>query len=115
MKTKKLPKVFKAKWITALRSNEFKQGDCQLYNKNNDTYCCLGVACHIAGHEESLKMYGGSSYITAFSAKNVPAILNKDADDYIVCRLSEMNDGTGQYSKKPKSFKQIANWREKNL
>lgn len=34
-------------WITALRSDEFKQGREKLYNKEDDSYCCLGVLAKI--------------------------------------------------------------------
>jgi hypothetical protein len=37
------------KWITALRSGQYQQG--QSYLKSNGAYCCLGVLCEIAGHE----------------------------------------------------------------
>ena len=38
----------KAKWVAALRSGDYKQG--QHYLKTpDDTYCCLGVLCEIAG------------------------------------------------------------------
>jgi hypothetical protein len=35
------------KWIEALRSGRFKQGRTAL--RTGDKYCCLGVACEIAG------------------------------------------------------------------
>lgn len=31
------------KWINALRSGKYKQGDGELYNDKQNTYCCLGV------------------------------------------------------------------------
>jgi hypothetical protein len=34
----------RAEWIRRLRSGEYKQGKFAL-RKNNDKYCCLGVAC----------------------------------------------------------------------
>lgn len=34
-------------WIAALRSDEFKQGRGKLYNKEDDSYCCLGVLAKI--------------------------------------------------------------------
>lgn len=40
----KLPEDFKARWIGALRTGDFKQGRSMLYNADNNTYCCLGVA-----------------------------------------------------------------------
>ena len=33
----------KAKWVAALRSGEYKQGDNWLYNPVSGKYCCLGV------------------------------------------------------------------------
>jgi hypothetical protein len=30
-------------WIKALRSGKYKQGRGRLYNKGDNTYCCLGV------------------------------------------------------------------------
>jgi len=39
-------KVIK-KWIEALRSGEYKQGKFGLYDKDSDSYCCLGVLCDL--------------------------------------------------------------------
>jgi len=38
-----MPAEYKAKWIAALRSGEYKQGRGKMYNKEDDSYCCLGV------------------------------------------------------------------------
>lgn len=35
------------KWVTALRSGEYKQGRGHL--RDGDEYCCLGVLCDISG------------------------------------------------------------------
>jgi hypothetical protein len=35
------------KWLKALESGEYKQGQFALYR--NGSYCCLGVACAVAG------------------------------------------------------------------
>lgn len=55
----KLPKAFKNKWIKALRSGDYKQGEdllkAQQYTedgikiKGEYKYCCLGVAGDICG------------------------------------------------------------------
>jgi hypothetical protein len=37
----------KAKWVTALRSGEYEQGNFCL--KSEAGYCCLGVLCEISG------------------------------------------------------------------
>lgn len=35
------------KWVKALRSGKYDQG--RSYLKRSDKYCCLGVACEVAG------------------------------------------------------------------
>lgn len=37
----------KDKWVSALRSDEYKQGRGRLFS--NGKYCCLGVLCEVAG------------------------------------------------------------------
>jgi len=39
---------FKTKWVAALESGEYPQARQQLYNPGVG-YCCLGVACVVAG------------------------------------------------------------------
>lgn len=39
----------KAKWVEALRSGEYQQGEGRLYNQYTNTHCCLGVLCVVAG------------------------------------------------------------------
>ena len=109
----KLPPKFKTKWLKALRSGEYEQGESDLFNKKTNTYCCLGVACNIAGHQKSLEIYE-ESYIDKMPARNVPAMLRGLNDDTAPSLLADMNDATGSYGKR-RSFKQIANWIERNL
>lgn len=47
MNDKMKPEV-KAKWVTALRSKEYTQGQKVLHNVDEGTYCCLGVLCELA-------------------------------------------------------------------
>jgi hypothetical protein len=46
------PKL-KAKWVKALRSDKFKQGREDLYNPHDQTHCCLGVLCRVAGKSDA--------------------------------------------------------------
>jgi hypothetical protein len=39
----------KAKWVAALKSGEYKQGQGVLYDEEHGTHCCLGVLCRVAG------------------------------------------------------------------
>lgn len=110
----KLPKAFKNKWIKALRSGEYKQGENQLHNQFDNTYCCLGVACRIMHPRKELNSGVISSALSNLKGVKVPEILKGEFDstydDYnpLVEKLVNMNDGG-------KSFKVIANWIEKNL
>ena len=100
----KLPKAFKNKWIKALKSGKYIQGYGELYNKNTDTYCCLGVACDIVNCKSNSK-----SIIVTNSPK-IPKILKGTSQgNKLVKKLVDMND----YSQK--SFEEIAKWIEKNL
>lgn len=40
---------FKAKWIAALTSGEYRQGREHLYSPTSGCFCCLGVGCAISG------------------------------------------------------------------
>ena len=46
--------ALKKAWVEALRSGKYKQGRLALYDKHNESYCCLGVLCKVAGKMESL-------------------------------------------------------------
>lgn len=108
VKDVKLPKAFKNKWIKALRSGEYSQTKRKLQDK--DGYCCLGVACRII---HPYMHFGTSGLITKQNIK-VPKLLKGVAEksdkmfNPVVAKLTFMNDDG-------KSFKQIANYIEKNL
>lgn len=115
-KATKLNKKFKRKWVNALRSGKYKQGDSFLLESTNNTHCCLGVACAISNipkDELDFKNYIDSS-IVKFNAKTLNAsdkaalnAISKDQD--LQDRLADFNDGSRL------SFKWIASWIEKNL
>ncbi len=48
---------WKAKWLVALRSGEFKQGTGRLRNDKGE-YCCLGVLCEIISRSEEGQRQG---------------------------------------------------------
>lgn len=78
MKKYRLPKEFAEKWLTALRSGDYEQGsECLLsygdretefgpdfpeVDKENKSYCCLGVACALTGVSEV--HFSGISYVS---------------------------------------------------
>lgn len=109
----KLPKAFKKKWLKALRSGKYKQW--QEWLKDNGKYCCLGIACEVAGHGRTLTNHE-DKIIRVERYKNVPAILKGEAfGGSPLGVLMQMNDGVGDHQDNPKSFKEIADYIENNL
>lgn len=105
---KKLPKSLKRKWLTALRSGKYKQGEGYLRQKNYHNkieYCCLGVLCDVA------KVYPRWDSAFIYSRK-LPSFM-RDQNE-LTGKLSSMNDSKKD-GKHKFSFKRIANWIEKNL
>ena len=106
-----MTKEFKDKWITALRSGEYKQGTEALYDNFDNTYCCLGVACIVAGlTKESID---GEAIILKSNLpikNNIPKeLIGETIDNSFVQILIDRNDH------KKWSFKQIADYIQKNL
>lgn len=106
----KLPKAFKKKWVAALRSGKYKQGQHSLHNSGANTYCCLGVAYKIVGYTNK-KLIGQAQLDVDKDYRKVPAVLREkcEAENDLTSKLIDMNDSDRT------SFKRIANWIEKNL
>jgi hypothetical protein len=107
--TKEMQKVNRKRWVEALRSGEYEQGQSFL-NKNNK-FCCLGVLCEIVGVEKEyiptnyLFSYGEEKSISACSKEVMDVVgLNDTLGMYnnYSASLANLNDGLG------KSFDQIA-------
>lgn len=113
----------KVKWVDALRSGNYVQGQQALCNGGN--FCCLGVLCEVAG----VPSFGGkeqySSYIYYQIDSSRYASTSLDAGDFDLTqsqinKLIEMNDGDGvidgcEEPIKRYSFIEIADYIEKNL
>lgn len=59
----------KAKWVAALRSGEYKQGEGRL--RNGDKFCCLGVLCNLHAQEHpevAATQYDPERYMGKFYA-----------------------------------------------
>ena len=111
---KRLPKVFKNKWIEALRSGHYIQGTSALAisrvsktgKELTPSYCCLGVACHLVGiSDEALLEKSMPSEL--LKTGRLPKLLLRNDD--VLDTLTNMNDTEG------KSFRKIASWIEENL
>lgn len=127
MKKFKLPKTFAEKWLTDLRSENYRQAHGVLHK--NGKFCCLGVACITAGYSiDDLKTPGGSfatvikefkeeeddeNRETNFLAKDLPNVPEElkggCLDNGLVGKLTDMND-CGLYS-----FTELAEWIENNV
>lgn len=117
----KLPKSFKRRWLENLRSGKYKQVTDELckseYNhpeldKKYYGYCCLGVACKTQGLSDSIiyedAVIGNNIVEIASNRKRgIPKILQ--VNNPLVDFLTHSNDT------RRLSFKQIANWIDKNL
>lgn len=65
------------KWVAALRSGEFAQGDNRLRGTAADDYCCLGVLSELAAREGIVTrtafgpawMYGNTSSFLPYSVR----------------------------------------------
>ena len=101
------------KWLTALRSGEYKQCTGQLYSNygNTDSYCCLGVACEVFNHNSPVKVKRkgfayGRMRINSYIPTKVAKWLGMTIDGQYRC--VKMNDNDR------KLFKQIATIVENN-
>lgn len=111
---------YKQKWIDALRSGKYKQGRAALRNIQEDTYCCLGVLCEIAGAKWTpvISHLEGSRYAratldgycssTATPGLKILEAANLSFEDQDT--LIQLNDGP-----QGKSFEEIAQYIEENL
>lgn len=111
-----LPKKPAEKWLKALRSGKYNQGEGTLYQ--NGEYCCLGVFAHANGISNK-KMEG---YGVLDKTWNVPEQLKGSAleDNYneLVDFLVTHNDGTAETlnpNGEQWNFHKIADWIEQNV
>lgn len=111
-------KTLKRKWIKALRSGKFRQGNGDLYH--NRTHCCLGVLARVQG--ATLK--GGCLIL---KGEDVRSGEINDKNELLSSKyaaglrentqmhLADMNDGSNKYLGLRKNFAQIADYIEKKL
>lgn len=87
------------KWIEALRSGDYQQGENNLIqtNGNNPLYCCLGVLCDVSGEPTVAEDGSGFEFSDAFSEDFLPDSFRTKvglSDDDQHC-LAELNDDYG--------------------
>jgi hypothetical protein len=67
----------KAKWVAALRSGKYRQGDQHVLNDGKGGFCCLGVLCDLYAKEaevgwELLSYSGGMRLQLAYGSMYYP-------------------------------------------
>lgn len=118
----KMNQDIKKKWVAALRSGEYTQGQGSLKN-NKSKYCCLGVLCDVAKKEglavvekylpfEGVYTFDGDMTFLPYSVRHW-AQLSTEAPYVLVGggmeRLDHLND-SGDFS-----FNQLADLIEDSL
>ncbi len=116
----RLTKKVKERWLKALRSGKFIQGNGQLFEKDKmiyddefgngkecKAYCCLGVIASVEGLMKSKKCRGDFGFLTR-DGEELSAPLVEGLEHGVQKKLAKMNDdGT--------PFKDIADYIEKNV
>jgi hypothetical protein len=103
----------KAKWIQALRSGKYKQG--QAYLRKDDSYCCLGVLCDLNESRQWTPINHPVKKIYSPFPDEDHEVLPKNISEWANLtgfdqeELIELND-TDNYT-----FEQIADYIEENL
>lgn len=103
----RLPKDFAIKWLEHLRSGDYNQTRAALHA--NGGYCCLGVACLVAGITE--EEMGDSGYMITGMVQQIG---KPYPSELLGCtplgeKLMQLND------QEKRTFLEIADWVEENV
>ena len=104
-----MDKELKAKWVAALRSDNYQQWSPAEDWKTGTPcggklHCCLGVLAEVVD-PSALATDSVRSMLA-----DVVRLPKRTIDQFI-----DMNDGKGLYRNRPQTFEQIADWIEANL
>lgn len=106
-----LNKKLLKKWIKALRSGDYEQGEGSLCSDDGRRFCCLGVLADIQGFEWEvasdglIPVYKNNRKMARSSSDYLPEKIAEGLDGPLQEELIGMNDGCA-------SFNQIANFIE---
>lgn len=110
----------KAKWLEALRSGEYTQGEGRLRNRREE-FCCLGVLCDVLDKSkwsetpdelgDYLWDHDSEATCETASATTIPDSLAHDLgiDSMLICKVISMNDSHAA------NFTEIAQFIEDNF
>ena len=106
----------KTKWITALRSGDYKQGTCSLKNPNG-RFCALGVLCDLDPRVEWIVRFGQpyAQFEGNADPYKLPEAYRHEIglDEGPMQDITDLNDGSNSLPKR--SFERIADWIEDYL
>lgn len=108
------------KWVAALRSGKYKQGEGFL-RKGENEFCCLGVLCDINQDVGQWEQINGNNYFTTEDDHDGidTELTNYLRDHFDIGNVSEerlirMNDATNEFKDNKHSFEEIADYIEAN-
>jgi len=63
----------KEKWVSALRSGDYKQTQRRLHDENG--FCCLGVLCDLYGKKNNVEWEPSTHYNNAYMFQDMTTVL----------------------------------------
>lgn len=105
----------KDKWIAALRSGEYKQGNSRLRydDELGSSFCCLGVLCEVMGKEVHRSRLGTEGYLFSWSGGGVRKCTAELPS--VIIGLDVQRKLMAQNDDLYWSFSKIADWIEENI
>lgn len=91
----KLKPVTREEWIEALESGKYKQGTKRMYNREDGTYCCLGVYLKLCGVDFSkydTDDLEKSSFASVVGNESIVMERRLNLDTQQQIRLANLND-----------------------
>ena len=108
----------KQKWVSALRSGDYKQTQNRLHNEYG--FCCLGVLCDLYGKENNVEWEPSTHYKNAYAFQNMATILPRSVMEWV--GVEEVNPYVnggpftlGELNDKGFTFNEIADLIEEHL
>jgi hypothetical protein len=107
----------KQKWVSALRSGDYQQGQC--YLRTNSGFCCLGVLCDLYGKEHNVEWNlanNGHNYEFQEFESYLPSSVRKWADlEYCNPPVNDEESTLVRLNDSGSTFEQIADVIEEQL
>jgi hypothetical protein len=109
-----MDKALKAKWLEALRSGRYKQGQRKLRNQE-DEFCCLGVLCDISGQGQWRQGDNSSTYRYCKEWESAFCCLPSFMEEFSGIGEETEEDLIALNDIDELSFPEIADWIEENI